>query len=118
MYQAGGMNTMQQRRQSFNDLTQALQSGDLASAQKAYSTLVQNTPGASNNPNSPLAQIGQALQSGDLAGAQSAMSSLKAARHGGHHHHHGNGGAAPTSAEIPPSTTSPGSVSSTLNTTA
>lgn len=114
-YQTGSANHLDQRRQSFEALTQALKSGDLTGAQNAYTTLTQSAPGASSNANSPLAKLGQALQSGDLAGAQSAMAAFKAARHGGHHHHHGNSEAASANAGTPPSTTIPGAVGSTLN---
>jgi hypothetical protein len=89
-------------RQSFQQLTQALQSGDLASAQGAYTTLIQNQPaqganGASNSSNpfqQGLASIGAALQSGNLSGAQQALQTLQGqmkGAHHGHHHHHGAG---------------------------
>jgi hypothetical protein len=74
----------QQQRQNFKDLSQALQAGDLGTAQKAFASLAANSPNASN-PNSPLGRLGQALQSGDLAAAQQAFASMHA---GGHHHHH------------------------------
>ena len=84
--QGVGAAAWQQRQQSFKNLTTALQSGDLASAQQAFSTL---TGGAGTvNASSPLAQVGQALKNGDLAGAQNAMQQLQANRAGGHHHHH------------------------------
>ena len=90
-------------RQSFQQLTQALQSGDLASAQAAYTTLIQNQPaqganGASNSRNpfqQGLASIGTALQSGNLSGAQQALQTLQGqmkGAHHGHHHHHGSAG--------------------------
>lgn len=85
--------------QNFQQLAQALQSGDLSSAQAAYTTLTQNLPnktadGASSQ-NTPfqqgLAAIGTALQSGNLSGAQQALqtlqSQMKGAHHGHHHHH-------------------------------
>jgi DNA-binding FadR family transcriptional regulator len=92
-------------KQNFQQLSQALQSGDLATAQQAYATLMQSLPGqgsTSSGSQSPFQQaissIGSALQSGDLSGAQKAMQSLqqtaqqaKGAHHG--HHHHGGGGA-------------------------
>ncbi len=93
-----GASNWQQRQQSVKDLMSALQSGDLASAQKAFGSL----PGASNiassDSNSPLAQIGKALQSGDLAAAQQAAQAWQTARSGGHHHHHGGPAAAPAAA--------------------
>ncbi len=87
--QADGVNAYQQQQQSFQTLAQALQSNDLSAAQQAYTSLVQNTPGGTVPPNSPLAQIGQALQSNDLSSAQKAFTALQAGRHGHHHHHHG-----------------------------
>jgi len=86
-------------RQSFGQLAQALQSGDLASAQAAYTTLTQNQPaqGASGTSNSSnplqqgIASIGAALQSGNLAGAQQALQTLQSQMKGAHHHHHHHG---------------------------
>ncbi|HVB38525.1 MAG TPA: hypothetical protein VND92_08300 [Vicinamibacterales bacterium] len=87
----------QQRRNLFQQLAQSLQSGNLAQAQQAYTSLVQNQPaGASSN--GPIAQdlqtVGQALQSNDLQGAQQAFAKLQTdfqAVRGHHHHHHGGG---------------------------
>jgi hypothetical protein len=79
--------------QAFQSLAQALQSGDLAGAQKAFSTLSQllnNQNSSSYGPNgqsstssqdpfiTALNQIGSDLQSGDLAGAQQTLASLQA----------------------------------------
>jgi len=84
---------------NFQDLTSALQSGDLAQAQQAYNALTQNAPGAMAN--SPIAtamnNLGAALQSGNLQGAQQALSQVQQAMQqgmeaGGHHHHHHGGG--------------------------
>lgn len=62
-------------------LEQALQAGDLAGAQQAYSTLSAfgpNNSGPFTNPalRSQFAAVGQAIQSGDLAGAQQAIAKL------------------------------------------
>lgn len=103
--QADGVNMYQQQRQSFQALAQALQSNDLTAAQQAYTSLVQNTPGGTIPPNSPLAQIGQALQSNNLASAQKAFSALQAGRHGHHHHHHGTPPADPSTIGSPQSST-------------
>jgi len=108
-------NTVQQRRQDFSQLAQALQSGDLAGAQTAYAnlqSLQQNsqtgsnpTSGASGNPlQNDFAALGQALASGNLSQAQSDFAQLQSdfksalqnaagslgigAAHRGHHHHH------------------------------
>ncbi|WP_162232258.1 hypothetical protein [Methylogaea oryzae] len=84
MVQTNGSGAWQQRRESFNQLASALQSGDLKSAQQAFSTLTPNST-AATDPNSPLAKLGKALQSGDINAAQQAFSTL---RSGGRHHHH------------------------------
>jgi hypothetical protein len=71
----------QQRQQGMKDLFSSLQSGNLASAQKAFAG-VQNNAGSGN---SALTKVGDALQAGDLAGAQQAAKAMHAGR-GGHHH--------------------------------
>lgn len=88
----------------FQSLAQALDSGDLASAQQAFATLQQDSPQvsravssatsggtAASNPVAAAWQtLSQDLQSGDLGGAQQAFAALQKAMHGGHHgHHHG-----------------------------
>jgi hypothetical protein len=108
--QSSALSNWQQRQQGFKDLTSALQSGDLASAQKAFAAL----DNGNGNSNSPLAKIGQALKNGDLAGAQQAMQAMKAS-HGGHHHHHG---AQPTAAAAPAASPAPTSVGTQVNTSA
>jgi thioredoxin-like negative regulator of GroEL len=79
-----------QTRQAFSQMSSAIQSGDLPTAQSAYDTLTQNT---SSNPSDPLAralqQIGSALQSGDTDQAQQALSQLQQQMQGGRAHHHG-----------------------------
>lgn len=77
--------------QQFQQLVSAVNSGDLTTAQQAYSDFT-NGPGAKvaqANPDSPIAQalnqIGQALQSGDAGGAQQALAALRPHGHGGHH---------------------------------
>jgi hypothetical protein len=82
-------NPFQQIRKDFKQLASALQSGDLADAQSAYSNIQQvleanpGTPNSSSGSNgsSPLqsdfATLGKALQSGDLSQAQSAFSQLQ-----------------------------------------
>lgn len=76
--------SFQQRRNDFQELSQALQSGDLANAQTAFtdlSNLNQNSPLAQRFANSQagkdFAAIGQALQSGDLDGAQQAFATFQ-----------------------------------------
>ncbi|MBV9557119.1 MAG: hypothetical protein JO254_08550 [Pseudolabrys sp.] len=79
-------------KQAFSQLNDALQSGDLSSAQSAYQTLSQSP--LAKDPSSPiakeLAQIGDALQSGDVGKAQQAMAQLQQQMQAmrGHHHHH------------------------------
>jgi hypothetical protein len=76
----------QQRTADLKQLGQALQSGDLAGAQKAFTALQnlsQSGPLSNSNTFSKtqrqtdFAAIGQALQSGDLAGAQQAFAQLQ-----------------------------------------
>jgi soluble cytochrome b562 len=92
------LNSQQNFRQTFSQLVDALDSGDLSQAQQAYSDLSQlqaDGQGPATNPNSPLAgalnNIGQALQNGDLGGAQQALASMQQAQRGHHHGHHGHG---------------------------
>lgn len=74
----------QTRKQDFQNLSDALQSGNLDKAKSAYAQLVKDSPTkATQDPNSPLSQIGAALQNGDVAGAQKAMTAMKS-HHGGH----------------------------------
>jgi hypothetical protein len=91
---ASSISTFQQDRQAFNQLTSALQSGDLTAAQNAYNTLASSPMAQGNGPFAQaIQQIGKDLQAGDaasLADAQKVLSSLQQAR--GHHHHHGGGG--------------------------
>ncbi len=71
------------RREAFAQMSKAMQSGDLSSAQAAYATLVQNAPpGATLQAGSPFAQLGKALLSGDMSAAQSAWSSMVQDRQG------------------------------------
>lgn len=100
----------QQIKSEFQQLGQALQSGNLTQAQSDFATLSQNlsavaqsrgvtTPATNNSPAAQaFAQLGQDLQSGNLQGAQQDFTNLKqdAQRsssqqvgvHHGHHHHH------------------------------
>jgi DNA-binding FadR family transcriptional regulator len=83
-------------RSTFRDLVDAIQSGDLATAQSAFTSLTQADPNILTS--SPLGQdlsaIGQALQSGDTTAAQQALDTLRADAQkigSGHHHHHHHG---------------------------
>lgn len=98
-------------QQSFVTLVSALISGNLSSAQQAYSSLNQlQSNGQGPSANSPasqaLSRIGQALQSGNLTVAQQALSSLQQAQsghHHGHHSHHGGGESSTVSTNTAPS---------------
>jgi hypothetical protein len=116
-------------QQDFLALANALQSGNLQGAQKAYASLeaLQGSAGAtaasSTNPiATDFAALGQALSSGDLSQAQTAFKQLQTAiqatqqsgsssgttaTHGHRHHrHHGGGGSAPTSTTESPTASS------------
>ena len=110
-----------QRRQDFQSLQGALQSGDLASAQQAFAALQKDAPGAKGpNPkgNSQMSQdfqtLQSALQSGDLSGAEKAFASIqqeiKGAK-GTHHHHHRQGSAAAQSPATDPNASTAAPVS-------
>jgi len=99
---------------NFNTLGQSLQSGDLAGAQQAFTSLLQTASSSSAgsaasssassssassaaSAGADLISLGQALQSGNLAGAQQAFanlqSAMQAAAPAGGHAHGGGGGA-------------------------
>ncbi len=86
---------MKQFQTNFADLANALQSGDLSAAQKAFSALSQGMP-SNNNPENTIKNdfdaLGKALQSGDLDAAKKAFSKLEqdmqASRKMHHHSHH------------------------------
>ena len=107
-------NQFQQISKDFSALKTDLSSGNLTTAQQAYTTLSQDLQNVrqaegiqqagTNSPvNTDLAAVGSALKSGDLAGAQSAFTTLtqdlqnpqqaqggqRAYKGHGHHHHHG-----------------------------
>ena len=103
----------QQQAQDFNSLAGALQSGNLSTAQTAFTswqndlTLIapsnlqsalQSQPfGSNTQANTDFQSLSSALQSGDLSSAQQAFASLKqdlqstggsGSVHRRHHHHH------------------------------
>ena len=92
---ASPISNFQTFRQDFNQLTSALQSGDLSGAQTAYATLSSLPLAQGNNPFAQaIQQIGQFLQNNDLPDAQKALAALQQQMQAhGHHHHHGGGGA-------------------------
>jgi hypothetical protein len=90
--QTDSQSSVNQLRQTFKQLASSLQSGDLAGAQQAFTSLeklLQSNQSASQNstvqpastPQSPvqsdLAALGQALSSGDLSAAQGDFSKLQ-----------------------------------------
>ena len=106
------------RRQKLDALENALQSGDLQSAQSAFAALqAQSAPqsasigaGGANARNqfaTDLQAVGQALKAGDLTGAQQAFAVMRQHRH--HGHHHGAG------ANKTPSQTTPAASSNDVN---
>ncbi len=103
--------TQNTARQSFSQLVSALQSGDLSSAQNAFSSFEQSA-GSQLDPNSPFAQalnqIGQDLQSGNIGAAQQTLSSLQQSQGAHHAHHHHHAGGAPPQDASSTSTSTPG----------
>jgi len=81
-----GQSQWAQTRSDFQQLNQALSSGNLTAAQQAFNAIQQNGQGGTGQ--SSLAAIGQALQSGDLSGAQQALSQVQQTAGQHHHHHH------------------------------
>lgn len=102
----------------FKSLANALQSGDLKSAQDAYlqiqssmqnSQAAAQTSGIQNQVSSDFDTLGKALQSGDLNAAKDALTKLGQDMQSAgkaHHHHHHHGGKAPSQAVAPSTTAS------------
>ena len=118
-----------QAKNLWDQLGQALQSGDLAGAQKAFAALQANAPqgpasqvqGASTSSGqgsatqNPMSALASALQSGNLAAAQQAFSQIQQTQ-GHHHHHHHHGSQSSSSAPATASTTSTSSTTPTSST--
>jgi hypothetical protein len=95
-------NASQQPGTQFQQLTQALQTGNLSNAQQLFSTLNSSAASSgllSTQMKQDLSKLGSALQSGNLTGAQQAYSSvqqnLDSSNHMAAHHNrpvHGGGG--------------------------
>jgi hypothetical protein len=105
--------TNQPQNTEFQQLTQALQSGNMTTAQKAFSALTSSMTGSglqSVQLTQDLNALGSALQSGNLSGAQSAYSSvqqnLQSSNPSAAHHHrmHGGGGSHSLTSGFPDST--------------
>jgi len=110
----------QQQRTDFQQLTQALQSGNLTTAQQAFSALTNSATGSglqSLQLTQDLNALGSALQSGNLTGARNAYSSVEQSLQNSnpiaahHHHSHGGGGLHSLTSGFPDSTSSPDSTS-------
>ena len=105
--QTDSQSSVNQLRQTFKQLASSLQSGDLAGAQQAFTSLEKLLQSSkvqpASTPQSPvqsdLAALGQALSSGDLSAAQGDFSKLQKdlqsagqsnassqSRRHGHHH--------------------------------
>ena len=107
--------SQQQRQLDFQNLSAALQSGDVNSAQQAFAQLQKDSPrlaqalsSSSTSNDSPritdMKTLASALQSGDISGAQQAFAKLQtdsaATRKTGHgHHHHATQAAAPAATD-------------------
>jgi hypothetical protein len=112
-------NTNQQQRTEFQQLTQALQSGNLSSAQQAFSALSTSATSSGRlgvQLTQDLSKLGSALQSGNLSNARQAYSSVQqnlqssnplAAHH--HRAHHGGDRSQSLTSGLPDSTNSSGS---------
>jgi hypothetical protein len=113
-FSASQVSSFQQDRQAYNQLTNALQSGDMTAAQAAYNALAASPMAQGNGPFAQaLQQIGKDLQSNDLSDAQNTLAQLQQQQqaHRGHHHHH-HGAASPLSDASDPSSSNNASSSS------
>jgi hypothetical protein len=113
-------NTNQQQRTEFQLLTQALQSGNLTTAQRAFSALTNGATSSGSLQGVRLSQdlnaLGSALQSGNLTGARNAYSSVQQSLQNStpmaaHHRrpHHGGGGSHLLTSGFPDRTSGSGS---------
>jgi hypothetical protein len=117
------VSTRKQRQQDFQELANALKTGDLSSAQQAFSALQQLSPqpaaagqtktgqqaSAGDSVTADISALGQALQAGDLTTAQTDFSQLQkdieALGQKHHHHHHKSSASADTSTTASTSST-------------
>ena len=113
LYQPENQALFQQQAQDFNTLASALQSGNLSTAQSAFTSWQQDLTsiappnqqstqqsqpfGSNSQANSDFQSLSSALQSGDISSAQQAFANLKqdlqssGSVRGRHHHHHRTG---------------------------
>jgi outer membrane protein assembly factor BamD (BamD/ComL family) len=110
-------NTNQQQRTDFQQLTQALQSGNLSNAQQAFSALTNSAKNSglqSLQLTQDLSKLGSALRSGNLTSARQAYSSIQQNLQNfnpmaAHHHRPHNGASRLLTSGFPDSTSSSGS---------
>ena len=134
LYQANSAKTnFQQIRDYFQQLGQALQSGDLNGAQQAFAALQQLMPNLSAASQTQTGQqgsgqsqfaadlsaLGQALQSGDLTKAQDALTKLQQDMQSAHkrHHHHKLDASQDSTSSSNNSSISDGTVTNTIDVT-
>ena len=125
VYQNDMTANVAQRKQDFQSLANALQSGNLADAQKAFAQLqsdglktgqTQSSNSQSNSQSSPLQALATALQNGDLSGAQQAFAQLQQGMKAHHHHHHHQGAGSSQTNSTSQVTSSSGTGDSTSST--
>jgi hypothetical protein len=140
LYQPVSQSSSSQKdvRDSFKQMADAIQSGDINGAQNAFASLAQllntdqdsdqsPTNSATNSQSSTnsdasdftalLGQIGDSLQSGDLSGAQQTLQTLQQTARGSHHRHHQGGGTATSqTSQSDPSASATASADSTSST--
>jgi hypothetical protein len=102
----------QKQRAEFQELTKALQSGNLTNAQQAFQSLTSSATNVASLRSAQLTQelkaLGTALRSGDPASAGNAyaatsQNTLASARAAHHHFHHGGGGSPSLTSGFPDS---------------
>jgi HPt (histidine-containing phosphotransfer) domain-containing protein len=108
-------NANQQQRAEFQQLTQALQSGNRTNAQEAFSALAtsaKNSGLQSLQLTQDLTKLGSALQSGNLSSARQAYSSVQQNLQNSnpmaaHHHRPGHSGSQLLTSGFPDTSSSP-----------
>jgi hypothetical protein len=106
--------------QSFGQLVNAVQPGNLTATQSAYAAFAQSPADQSDGPlPQAISQIGDALQWGNLGKAQQALASLRQQTQSTQHaHHHRDGHPHAGDDNKSQSATSPTNTDSTVSTTA
>lgn len=119
-----------QKMEDFKGLAQAVNSGDLTSAQTALDAVTKDiqsdrriaNSGKSDQINKDLAALGDAIKSGDTDATKQAFTTLaqdlKGVRHGGHHHRVDNDGDADDGGSAPVTPAGDEASAGTLNVTA